>query len=87
MKDKPNVLTQDKHMLLDDAIDGIDEVGQYAYDILQRIQGNGSDVGGDKECDKNRSNLQDVLDNGHNKINTKMTEIRNTLAEIEAAIF
>ena len=80
------VLQGEKHILLDNAINDIDGVGQYAYEILQRIQGNGSGVGENSDTAK-IPNLQDVLDNGHHKINTKMTEIRNTLNEIEATLF
>lgn len=87
MKNETKIVNTEKHILLDAAINGIDEVDQFAYDLLQRIQGDGSKCGVSEDTIVNTSNLQDVLDNGHHKINTKMTEIRNTLIEIEATLF
>ena len=77
---------EEKHILLANAIDNIDIVGQYAYDILQRIQGGGCGVGETIEGIKTPS-LQEVLDTSSNKIDIKMREIRATLDEIQSALF
>ena len=76
---------EDKHILLDNAIDDIDNVIQQAYCILQRIQGDGSGCGTAEE--KKTPSLQEVLNHAPDRIREKNNELLKILDEMNSMLF
>ena len=79
------VAKEDKHIILSDAIESIDNVIQHAYCILHRIQGADSGIG--SSVDTPRPTLQEILNFGPDRIREKNDELYKILDEIKSAIF
>ena len=76
---------EDKHVLLNNAIDNMDNVIQLAYSILQRIQGGGSGCGGVEE--NITPSLQEVLNHAPDRIREKNNELCKILDEMKSTLF
>jgi len=76
----------DKHIMLDNAINDIDNVINHAQELLNRIEGLGAPL---KETDQEcvTATLQSVLDSAPSGIRGKCEAVHNLLNEINQRLF